>query len=117
MSKALETAVAGLVGILAFSVGLVCLYFLWQGWKAVWPDRFFQITTRYCLEDKRIIKADPIFEDDGKHEDEAYRVSYEDGTVGLVDQARLQTGKVCTKTVDYYSNEPAAQGLTKYGDY
>lgn len=87
------------------------------GLKAVWPDHFMDFKTSYCLEDKRIIEVGGIYEDNGKYEDESYKVKYDDGTVGLVDQAQLKTGKVCVKTVSYYDDDPRAKGLTEVWDY
>lgn len=71
---------------------------LWGWWVRNWQRFNSHISFEgkyYCESLKKVVKADPIFEDNGKHEDESYRVTYEDNSVGLIDQATMQSGYYC----------------------
>lgn len=88
---------------IAVSIGVVVFIWwsapkVWRWWVKAWQS--FNSSTSmsgdvYCKEVKKIVKADPIFEDNGKYEDESYRVTYEDGSVGLIDQAAMTSGYYC----------------------
>lgn len=92
-----------MIFIVVVTVGLVC----WGGFvllrgmgRSMGAERGY-----YCQSLKKIVKAEPIYEDNGKYEDEAYRVTYEDGAIGLVDNATFSSGYYCVsetwmKTVD-----------------
>lgn len=116
MNKVLAVVGIVLVCIVGFVVAYLCAWAAIVGFKAVWPDHFIEFKYSYCLETKKIIKADPVFEDNGKYEDEAYRVTYEDGSIGLVDNAQMKSGEVCVKTIDLYEEDGIAQGLRKESD-
>ena len=64
----------------------------------------------YCQSLKKIVQADPIFEDNGKYEGESYRVTYEDGSVGLIDQATMQSGYYCVSGTWVQSNKTPPEG-------
>lgn len=85
-------------GLGAIAAVMFVVFFLvpkaW-GWQVRNWQNFKEPRHGYCQELKKIVKADPIFEDNGKYEDESYRVTYEDGAVGLVDQAQMQSGYYC----------------------
>jgi hypothetical protein len=83
---------------------------LWGWWVRNWQAFNSTMSVEgdyYCQSLKKIVKAEPIFEDNGKHEDESYRVTYEDGSVGLIDQATMKSGYYCVSEAWVKSNKPA----------
>lgn len=76
---------------------------IWSGWQELWATR-----NNYCSELKKVVKADPIFEDNGKHEDESYRITYEDGSVGLVSNPEVSSGYYCVNE-QWITQEEATQ--------
>lgn len=93
-------AVFGLLAVITVvAVLLLVVPRVWQwhvgNWQAFGRVLRGDDGDMYCASIKKIVKADPIFEDNGKYEDESYRVTYEDGSIGLVDQAAMKSGYYC----------------------
>lgn len=111
--------VEGLLLVLAvfgtIALGLAIVWVIVKGFRAVWPDHFGGIpSSSYCLQYKKIVSAEPLYEDNGKHEDEAYRIKFEDGSVGLLENGDAPTGEVCVKA-EWMSDEEGQRRNLKQG--
>jgi hypothetical protein len=91
--------------------GLIIWFLIWftpkveAWWSDVWRSKDY-----YCSSLKKIIKADPLYEDNGAFEDEAYRVTYEDGSVGLLDNATMKSGTYCVSPSRMTEKEAKEKG-------
>lgn len=94
MSKTKDYLETTLVVLVVGAISLAVLYLIGIGLRGFWRS-IEEPAGYYCSSLKKIVQADPIFEDDGKYEDESYRVTYEDGSIGLVDDATLRSGYYC----------------------
>lgn len=61
--------------------------------------------TTYCIEKKKVVKIQPIYEDNGKHEDENYRVEYDDGSIEATSRGDIKP-YTCTKKKKVKTNNP-----------
>lgn len=98
MSKDNEEVIKGVATLIIGLVVIGCLWWslpkLW-GWVVRVHQNAWSGHDYYCQDLKKIVEADPLYEDDGKYEDESYRVKYEDGSVGLIDNATMKSGSYC----------------------
>lgn len=81
--------------ILAGIIIVILLFIRSWGWIVRVHQNVNAPHFMYCQSLKKITEVKPVFEDNGKYEDESYTVKYDDGTTGLVDQAKLDSGTYC----------------------
>jgi len=97
----LETAMTVVALVVLVALFIIAGWLAIKAFRAVWPDNLFDGSdipySTYCVRYKKIVKAEPLYEDNGPHEDEAYRITFEDGSVGLLDNGNAPTGEICTQ--------------------
>jgi hypothetical protein len=102
---------------LAFPV-LALLAALWFAWLGIrWLDSNLAATD-YCTDYTKVVSIEPIFEDDGKYEDETYLVRYENGLLESKDNGKIPPYK-CLSWAEVKDGEPVSPGWKKsnYGHW
>lgn len=93
--KTQDTLLLHLLSAVLAGIAIMLAVLAFIGVKNWWTNTLFPVRDWYCQSVKKVVKADPIFEDNGKYEDESYRVTYDDGSVGIVDDAYMYSGYYC----------------------
>lgn len=99
------------IALVAFGWFVVPAWWRWHVHN--WQSFQNNLATRgesYCSSIKRIVDVEQIFEDNGKYEDESYKVKYDDGTVGLVDEAQMKSGTYCVSQKFIKDHESVPEG-------
>jgi hypothetical protein len=95
------------VGILVGAFLVVLAWTWFQHWVVKQP---------YCTESTKIVKVEQLSRDGGKFEDEAYKLTFSNGSVGLISNAAAY-GEVCLHSEVMHPSEKRAQGLRKESSY
>lgn len=101
----LPVVIGALIGLAVLAMLWWSVPKLWGWWINVWQS---PESNSYCKHLKKVIKAEPLYEDNGKHEDESYRVTYDDGTVGLLENSQMESGNYCVSQ-DWMTETEAKQ--------
>lgn len=87
-------------GIFALVIAVVIGILLFKGTMGV--VHWFQTQSKkswVCTENVKVISTRPYYEDNGKYEDEAYEVTYEDGSKGIIPNPEsVEDGYYCRKS-------------------
>jgi hypothetical protein len=102
------SAVEAILTLVFIFIGIV-LFVMFARWFADGWHSFFEPRAYYCQSLKKIVEVEPLFEDNGKYEDESYKVKYEDGSTGLVDNATQESGYYCVSQ-DWIKHSEAPSG-------
>lgn len=101
MDDKIENALTIVGGVLLVIVGIIAVIFTCKGIAGVFHWLGQEGKKEWvCVDKVKVIDTKQYYDDNGKYEDEAYQVTYEDGSKAIIDDPSLvKSGYYCRKEV------------------